>query len=127
MDVKTAVHLPQHYTLDKVLWHAEQKFSDLTNRVEMLETELIAMKLCKLKMEADKTEAELQVKEMEKTLHSLQNGHSSQVLGRHSICTVYQVAGSVTDAPLYITYVRHAVPSAAGTKMGRVMVCSRAP
>ncbi|CAK0783362.1 hypothetical protein CVIRNUC_006561 [Coccomyxa viridis] len=56
----------------------KQKFSDLTNRVEMLETELIAMKLCKLKMEADKTEAELQVKEMEKTLTSLQNGHSSQ-------------------------------------------------
>lgn len=45
----------------------------------MLETELIAMKLCKLKMEADKTEAELQVKQMEKTLHALQNGHSSQV------------------------------------------------
>lgn len=58
---------------------AEQKFSDLTNRVEMLETELIAMKLCKLKMEADKTEAELQVKQMEKTLHAIQNGHSSQV------------------------------------------------
>ena len=37
------------------------------------------MKLCKLKMEADKTEAELQVKQMEKTLHALQNGHSSQV------------------------------------------------
>ena len=37
------------------------------------------MKLCKLKMEADKTEAELQVKQMEKTLHTLQNGHSSQV------------------------------------------------
>ena len=71
-----------------MLWHAEQKFSDLTNRVEMLETELIAMKLCKLKMEADKTEAELQVKEMEKTLTSLQNGHSSQVSGRHSSCTV---------------------------------------
>ena len=35
-----------------MLWHAEQKFSDLTNRVEKLETELIAMKLCKLKMEA---------------------------------------------------------------------------
>lgn len=37
------------------------------------------MKLCKLKMEADKTEAELQVKQMEKSLHALQNGHSSQV------------------------------------------------
>ena len=58
---------------------AEQKFSDLTYRVEMLETELIAMKLCKLKMEADKTEAELQVKQMEKTLHAMQNGRTSQV------------------------------------------------
>ena len=47
--------------------------------MEMLETELIAMKLCKLKMEADKTEAELQVKQMEKTLHALQTGRSSQV------------------------------------------------
>ena len=61
---------------------AEQKFSDLTNRVEMLETELIAMKLCKLKMEADKTEAELQVKQMEKTLHAMQNGRTSQVRPR---------------------------------------------
>ena len=61
---------------------AEQKFSDLTNRVEMLETELIAMKLCKLKMEADKTEAELQVKQMEKTLHAMQNGRTSQVRSR---------------------------------------------
>lgn len=59
--------------------NAEQKFSDLTNSVEMLETELIAMKLCKLKLEADKTEAELQVKQMEKTLHALQTGETSQV------------------------------------------------
>jgi len=69
---------------------AEQKFSDLTNRVEMLETELIAMKLCKLKMEADKTEAELQVKEMEKTLHAIQNGHSSQVEHPHTYVLILQ-------------------------------------
>jgi hypothetical protein len=56
----------------------------------MLETELIAMKLCKLKMEADKTEAELQVKQMEKTLHALQNGHSSQVRVRPPSCTPNQ-------------------------------------
>lgn len=50
---------------------------DLTNRVEMLETELIAMKLCKLKMEADKTQVELHAKQMEKTLSALQAAHSS--------------------------------------------------
>ena len=87
----------------------------------MLETELIAMKLCKLKMEADKTEAELQVKEMEKTLTSLQNGHSSQVSRRHSACTVHQDAESIMQAPLYF-HVCHAVPGAAGTKTG-VMAC----
>ena len=51
---------------------AEQKFSDLTNRVEMLEMELIAMKLCKLKMEADKTSVEEHARQMEKTLATLQ-------------------------------------------------------
>ena len=47
-------------------------FSDLTNRVEMLETELVAMKLCKLKMEADKTQVEVHAKELEKALSALQ-------------------------------------------------------
>lgn len=56
---------------------AEQKFADLTNRVEMLESELIAMKLCKLKMEADKTQVELHAKQMEKTLSALQAAHSA--------------------------------------------------
>ena len=56
---------------------AEQKFADLSNRVEMLESELIAMKLCKLKMEADKTQVELHAKQMEKTLKALQSAHSS--------------------------------------------------
>ena len=51
---------------------AEQKFADLANRVEMLETELIAMKLCKLKMEADKTSVEEHARQMEKTLATLQ-------------------------------------------------------
>lgn len=56
-----------------LLWTgAEQKFSDLTNRVEMLETELVAMKLCKLKMEADKTQVEVHAKELEKALSALQ-------------------------------------------------------
>ena len=60
-------------TLDASLWTgAEQKFSDLTNRVEMLETELVAMKLCKLKMEADKTQVEVHAKELEKALSALQ-------------------------------------------------------
>jgi hypothetical protein len=42
----------------------------------MLESELIAMKLCKLKMEADKTQVELHAKQMEKTLHALQATHN---------------------------------------------------
>lgn len=50
---------------------------DLTNRVEMLESELIAMKLCKLKMEADKTQVEQHAKQMEKTLKALQAVHSA--------------------------------------------------
>ena len=110
---------------NKVLWHAEQKFSDLTNRVEMLETELIAMKLCKLKMEADKTEAELQVKEMEKTLHSLQNGHSSQVLGRHQIRAARQMLClSVRDlCRVYMfAVIRCDMPGAPGAEMG-IMAC----
>ncbi|KAK9905079.1 hypothetical protein WJX75_009409 [Coccomyxa subellipsoidea] len=72
----------------------KQKFMDLTNRVEMLETELIAMKLCKLKMEADKTQVELHAKQMEKTLSALQAAHSSgeaegddaaEELGSHAV------------------------------------------
>ena len=60
-------------TLEAFLWAcAEQKFSDLTNRVDMLETELVAMKLCKLKMEADKTQVEVHAKELEKALSALQ-------------------------------------------------------
>ncbi|BDA49669.1 hypothetical protein COCOBI_14-2890 [Coccomyxa sp. Obi] len=55
----------------------KQKFADLTNRVEMLESELIAMKLCKLKMEADKTQVEQHAKQMEKTLSALQAAHSA--------------------------------------------------
>ena len=58
---------------------AEQKFADLTNRVEMLETELIAMKLCKLKMEADKTSVEEHARQMEKTLATLQGTAAESV------------------------------------------------
>ncbi len=66
---------------------------DLTNRVEMLETELIAMKLCKLKMEADKTQVELHAKQMEKTLSALQAAHSSeehQVSAASAACAPHQ-------------------------------------
>lgn len=51
---------------------------DLTNRVEMLESELIAIKLCKLKMEADKSEVEMHAKEMEKNLRALQAIHNPE-------------------------------------------------
>lgn len=56
---------------------------DLTNRVEMLESELIAMKLCKLKMEADKSQVELHAKQMEKTLRALQAVH---IPDEQSVC-----------------------------------------
>ena len=76
--------------LEAFLWTcAEQKFSDLTNRVDMLETELVAMKLCKLKMEADKTQVEVHAKELEKALSALQaaaNPDLVEVCGSPSVC-----------------------------------------